>query len=194
MQRRATTAERDRAVLDWLERRPEQYKTRILDRLAVPLRPGGCREWTLSVQSGGYGHVGLPGTALMVLVHRVVYLHEHGDVPAGAQIGHTCRNRRCAEPTHLRAVTPGGDVRAGLNYMKTHCPAGHALTDDNLSPAHLKRGGRVCLECQRQRERSRDVAVREARLLLGMSARAYMAQYGRGEATARRIIAGSSPC
>jgi hypothetical protein len=191
MDRAAATADHDRAILDWLERRPEQYGPRILDRL-VP-QDDGCREWALSVQTGGYGQIWLPGARMMVLVHRVVYLHEHGAIGAGMQIDHMCRNRRCANPDHLRELTPRDNIRNSPHYMKARCPAGHALTDGNLSPAHLARGQRTCLQCQKDREAVRDAAVREARELLGLTHRQYAARHGRGEAAARRIIEGRVP-
>jgi HNH endonuclease len=58
-----------------------------------------CWPWGGTIQSKGYGMVG--GR----LVHRVVYELVHGTIPAGLTIDHLCRNRACANPSHLEAVT-----------------------------------------------------------------------------------------
>src|SRR5207245_6492477 len=58
-----------------------------------------CWPWRGTIQSKGYGH--LNGR----LVHRIVYELVHGPIPAGLTIDHLCRNRRCANPSHLEAVT-----------------------------------------------------------------------------------------
>lgn len=149
----ARIADRDRTILAWIDARPEQFQPRIWDRLIE--QPNGCWDWSLSVNTGGYGHVWVPRT--MVLVHRVVYLRTHGSIADGMQIDHTCRNRKCANPEHLRELTPRDNTRASSHYMRERCPAGHALTDDNLSQAHLRIGRRTCRTCQRDRERARRI-------------------------------------
>lgn len=40
-----------------------------------------------------------------VAVHRVMYTNEHGMIPGKKEIEHTCRNRMCVNPDHLRMVT-----------------------------------------------------------------------------------------
>ncbi len=58
-----------------------------------------CWPWRGGIQSKGYGMVG--GR----LVHRVVYEMAHGLIPDDLTIDHLCRNRACANPAHLEAVT-----------------------------------------------------------------------------------------
>lgn len=67
------------------------------DRLLIGGRE--CWPWRGAIQSKGYGMVGHR------LVHRVVYELVHGPIPAGLTIDHLCRNRACANPSHLEAVT-----------------------------------------------------------------------------------------
>lgn len=68
------------------------------DRLLVD-DAAACWPWRGAIQSKGYGKVGTR------LVHRVVYELVHGPIPPGLTIDHLCRNRQCANPSHLEAVT-----------------------------------------------------------------------------------------
>ena len=41
----------------------------------------------------------------LALVHREVYSWHHGLIPKGHVVDHTCFNRRCCNPEHLRLVS-----------------------------------------------------------------------------------------
>lgn|SRR5438270_7935452 len=69
-----------------------------------------CWPWRGCVQSKGYGCVGRD------LVHRVVYTITHGPIPDGLTIDHLCRNRRCANPAHLEAVTMKENYERGEGW------------------------------------------------------------------------------
>lgn len=45
--------------------------------------------------------------------HIVFYERAHGPVPAGLQLDHICRNRRCVNPDHLEPVTQAINVQRG---------------------------------------------------------------------------------
>lgn len=111
----------------------------------------GCIEWTGPL-TNGYGHTsykGIKGTA-----HRIMYQMYHGVLlPPGKQtpVDHLCRNRKCANPAHLEAVTLKtnllrGNTIAASNAAKTRCPQGHEYDGRNT------RGNRICKTCMKQRK------------------------------------------
>lgn len=115
-----------------------------------------CWEWIASKASGGYGMFAINHDKL-VRAHVFAYQTMVGEIPEGLVLDHLCRNRICVNPAHLEPVTRRENVLRGetlpaKNLQKTHCPNGHLLAGENLSPAHLKRGGRTCRICLNQRE------------------------------------------
>jgi len=130
----------------------------LLDRLADKFLVGdGCWEWVAAIGGGGYGVVRNDGR--QQAAHRVLYEIMVGPIPAGLQLDHLCRNRRCVRPGHLEPVTCGENIRRGTaggirgaqQQAKTHCPAGHAYDEDNT---RLARGRRICRACDNSRKRA----------------------------------------
>lgn len=67
-----------------------------------------CWLWTASINRTGYGQFGikkLNGMNTMVEVHRLSYLHHHGEIQKGLVVRHKCRNRHCVNPDHLEVGT-----------------------------------------------------------------------------------------
>lgn len=62
--------------------------------------PNGCWLWTAYIDVGGYGK--FDGRAL---AHRYAYTDLRGEIPHGLQLDHTCHNRSCVNPSHLRTAT-----------------------------------------------------------------------------------------
>lgn len=69
-----------------------------------------CWTWTGAVSTSGYGVIGVSSTATDY-VHRAAYRAWVGPIPAGRHIDHLCRNRLCANPAHLEAVTQAENNR-----------------------------------------------------------------------------------
>jgi hypothetical protein len=115
---------------------------------------GPCWVWTACVDRDGY--------AVFVLArkthrgHKYAYESELGEeVPAGLELDHLCRVRRCVRPSHLEPVMGRvnqlrGEGFPARNVAKTHCPKGHPYDGDNLVRT---RDGRACRECGRTRSR-----------------------------------------
>lgn len=70
---------------------------------------GECLVWTGPLHTHGYARVSLAGKR--VYAHRLVWESEHGPIPAGRVIDHSCRNRACLRVGHLRLATPEQNAR-----------------------------------------------------------------------------------
>ena len=84
---------------------------------------GGCWLWTASLNRYGYPNFGAVNGRPMA-GHRYAYERLVGPIPAGLQLDHLCRVRRCVNPAHLEPVTPKENTRRGLRARMTHplCP------------------------------------------------------------------------
>jgi len=138
----------------------------------VPMAPGravghvvntltGCWEWCGSKDRKGYGHAysGKHRSANDA-AHRLYYMTVKGDIPAGLQLDHLCRNRGCVNPDHLEIVTAQQNSSRGAWAMKTHCPSGHPYDENNTTWYHNRRGCRIC---QRRHKRTYKEAQKAAR-------------------------------
>ena len=64
---------------------------------------GSCLIWTGAIKDTGYG--AMWDGKRVVRPHRWNWEREHGTIPPGTDLDHTCHNRACVELSHLRLVT-----------------------------------------------------------------------------------------
>jgi hypothetical protein len=78
----------------------------VLDRFWMKVQKGpGCWIWTGAISSTGYGSFGEPIQSVGRLAHRIAYALTVGPIPEGKDLDHTCHNRACVNPSHLRPVS-----------------------------------------------------------------------------------------
>lgn len=114
-----------------------------------------CWNWQASTNNSGYGTFGNED-GISVGAHVWSYEYHVDKIPEGLTVDHTCLNRGCVNPNHMEVVTQKVNVLRGssppaINARKTTCPAGHALSGDNL--VVYQKGGRQCRECRRVADR-----------------------------------------
>ena len=59
----------------------------------------GCQEWRGCRKTDGYSQFEVGG--MDMYSHRVAWMLEHGDIPAGRIVRHLCHNRVCCNVNHL---------------------------------------------------------------------------------------------
>ena len=115
-------------------------------------RKGDNDCWEIQSKSCGT-HITVQIGGKSVSASRLSYELHHGPIPKGRRAGHMCRNSRCVNPRHLKAITQKEVVnRQPTNVWKqrravTHCPQGHEYSEDNI---YWSASSRLCKICVRQ--------------------------------------------
>lgn len=95
-------------------------------------------------------------TSESVRAHVIAYFYAKGNIPHGFMIDHECRNKRCVNPNHLRAVparvnaVQNNTSPIAINAAKKFCKRGHELAGDNVYVEIDKKGSlhRRCIPCR----------------------------------------------
>jgi hypothetical protein len=130
----------------------------------APSGADDCALWLGATNNWGYGirtiYVPAEGRDLGCKAHRLMYAYAYGPIPAGLQLDHLCRVRRCVHPGHLEPVTGRENkLRSPLsvnaiNAAKTECGAGHPF-DKGSTYVCPTTGKRTCRVCRRENNRRR---------------------------------------
>lgn len=136
----------------------ERAALRLIDGPPPAIDPtlGPCLLWQGSKTKDGYGQIITTATRRgpRLYVHRLVWMVEHGPVPAGYEIHHRCEVTPCARLAHLACVTHRENILAtarGASYLHSlkvvcgvcGCPYDHVDS----------RGRRVCTSCRKRRQK-----------------------------------------
>lgn len=110
-----------------------------------------CWIWKNSLDVGGYGNFKIRG--LTYKAHRVSYFYHNGHISTELVIDHSCRNRGCVSPFHLRQVDHRVNALENsinpsyFNSIKEECHVGHEY--DSINTKFDKNNNRYCLKCKR---------------------------------------------
>ena len=137
---------------------PHRVAQRAISRFVVD--ENGCHISTYSVASHGYAQIGwhIGGDKNnMTTAQRAAWVAHTGEqIPAGMTIDHTCKERRCVNPDHLRMLSNFENARRtrGRDWALGYCANGHPNKHLAIEPWRRtkdgkKRHGLRCQECKR---------------------------------------------
>lgn len=135
---------------------PEPYRSRFVAKVQFG---DGCWTWIAGRYKSGYGSYICP---FGYYAHRIAYTFTVGEIPAGLQIDHLCRNKVCVNPSHLEPVTGAENVRrcpdsasslaSAAADARGACLAGHPYEFDD---AGRRRKCRPCANAASDRARAK---------------------------------------
>ncbi len=137
---------------------PHRVTQRAISQFVVD--ENGCHISTYSVASHGYAQIGWDiggGKRTGTTAHRAAWVADTGEqIPAGMTIDHTCKERRCVNPDHLRMLSnfENGRRTNGRDWKHGHCANGHPNKHLAIDPWRRtkdgkKRHGLRCRKCGR---------------------------------------------
>jgi hypothetical protein len=137
----------------------------LIADLAWTADEAGCWSWNGRLNRAGQPVITVDGDTEIAarFAYRIWREEGHeleGELRPGVPLIHTCGNRLCCCPWHLKPGQPGrGSPRGKWNRSKTRCPSGHPYSGDNV---RLRRcGRRRCRTCHAAQTRARRRRQRE---------------------------------
>lgn len=138
-------------------------------------RTENCWVWIASTDSKGYGQF-MSGSRKnadrkLKRAHRVAYELTIGDIPEGLELLHTCDNKLCVNPSHLR---PG-----------THADNMRDMSQKDRSPRGVKQGRVILTEAE-------VLEIRATYIPKVISLRDLARRYGVNKSTIQLIVTGKN--
>lgn len=139
-----------------------EIPARVAERAATRYTVvGECWLSTYATINTGYSSLGFQagGKHRDVLAHRAAFVYHAGrQIADGQTVDHTCFQKRCVNPEHLRELELFENARRtyGRNWPLGECVNGHP--NDHLSGPP---GQRECSICRRESSRRRSARYRD---------------------------------
>lgn len=118
------------------------------------ITPEGCWRWMKSLGSHGYGNIGTGGSRNET-AHRVSLEVFKGPIPEGMMALHSCGNRWCCNPDHLRPGTTKENIE---DAKKDGTWKGYPLLRGSRHPG-AKFNETTALEAYRDQRSIKDIAA-----------------------------------
>lgn len=92
----------------------------------MPEPNSGCYLWLGATNVDGYGRFNLNGK--IENAHRAAFMQDKGAIPAGMLVLHSCDNRACVNPDHLRLGSDADNSRDKIKRRRVP----RKLTDEQV--------------------------------------------------------------
>ena len=125
-----------------------------IERKIIPEPNSGCWLWLGGLDTRGYSQCRFEGRTR--LAYRAAYIILIGEPPRGLVLDHTCNNKICVNPEHLKPtshqlnITRSPQTIAGKFSARHACKYGHPFTEENTA-FELRSRARICITCRRLR-------------------------------------------
>lgn len=94
-----------------------------------------CWPWTAGMRNG-YGAIKHENKVFSA--HRVAYILANGTPEKGLVIAHKCDNRKCCNPSHLEAITPGQNNTDARGRCVIHFNRGEQIPTATLTEQDVR--------------------------------------------------------
>jgi len=114
----------------------ERKKRRHLALVMMDIdKTESCWNWIGRLNKFGYGLTGVRGGS--TLAHRTVWEMLVGPIPQGMCILHSCDNRKCVKPDHLRVGTQAENMADASKRKRFPCRRGEANERAKLNTSQV---------------------------------------------------------
>jgi hypothetical protein len=113
----------------------EKDKDRFWSKVAITANPNKCWEWNGTKSHNGYGHLNIRYSC--VRAHRMSYFIENNIDPLDKAVLHTCDNRKCVNPKHLKIGSALDNIRDCINKGRFRTLRGSEMWNSKLNESQV---------------------------------------------------------